>query len=107
MYKLGTVVSLKVPVLGNETGALGICFEEYDLGGHKGCEFIFENGEYDGFDKEEQANFLQFIRHREDFEYEFKNVMKLSEDFNSGYFTPFIGLKGCHTRQYPDWKITQ
>jgi len=52
-----------------------------------GAQVIFQNGDYDGFSIKEQILFLEdvgFIRKYS--EYVFKNVIKVSEDFEKGYW---------------------
>ena len=89
--KVGTIVKLKIPCLGNPVGTSGVCYEEYDLGEPGAGSVIFENGRYDGFSPEEQENFLDFVgTSTEISNYQFTNVMKLSEDFESGFFKIFL-----------------
>ena len=109
MLTIGNVVKLKTELLGNEPGTLGIVYDEYEFHGRneswKGVSIIFTNGEYDGFSEEEQELFLEFVEHKHDFRYQFSNVMKLSRDFEAGFFEPFIGKKTePHVREFPDWQ---
>lgn len=84
---VGNIVKLKVACLNNKPETLGVCYEDYTIGEHTGSSFIFENGMYDGFSADEQGRFLEFIGFCSDISgYEFKNVMKLSQDFDKGYF---------------------
>jgi len=81
--KVGTTVKLNRPVLGNESGTYGVCFNDYGTGG----QIIFPNGNYDGFSTEEQEQFLVKIG----FDYSvakylFTNVIQLSYDFEAGTF---------------------
>ncbi len=86
MIKVGTLVKLKVPCLGNEIGTVGVCYEEYQLNGN-GRSIIFENGNYDGFSEDEQESFLEVVGTYPLLEtYQFKNVMQLSWDYDSGVF---------------------
>jgi hypothetical protein len=89
---VGSLYSLKVPCLGNPEGTLGVCYEVYRLGDfstsrtgeHEGFSFIFQNGNYDGFSRDEVDMFLEHVA--TDFsvtDYRFINVMKLSEDFKN------------------------
>lgn len=81
--KVGLVVKLKLPCLDNPPGTFGICY--YDYG--DGCQFIFENGSYDGFSDEEQKDFLVVMgANLRLSNYHFKNVIRLSEDFRNGVF---------------------
>lgn len=88
---VGTVVKLKLTCLGNIPGTLGVCFNEYS----DGSQFIFKNGEYDGFsiipygelDKSELEEFLEVVGFDDELSnYKFKNVMKVSQDFRKGIF---------------------
>lgn len=84
MIKLGSIVKLKVPCLGNPAGSIGVCYEEYDNGGRS---FIFQNGNYDGFSGDEQVSFLHEIGFSPEISlYQFKNVIKLSDDYRRGIF---------------------
>jgi hypothetical protein len=86
--KKGDLVRLKQELLGNEEGALGVVYEEYDLGNELvGISAIFENGESDCFDKTEQRNMLERVGHDDEIaEYDHRNVRKLREDFKEGVF---------------------
>jgi hypothetical protein len=80
---VGDVVSLRKPCLNNEAGTLGIVYYDYTLG----VQVIFQNGEYDGFSTDEQQHYLNYVDHNVFYEkYVFTNVIKLSRDFDSGYF---------------------
>jgi hypothetical protein len=97
MIYIGSVYSLQTPCLGNEVGAIGVCYEEYQDFDHpdkKGISIIFENGEYDGFAFDEKY-FLAYLgkvslEYPEIINYEFTNVMQLSRDFDNGLFTSAI-----------------
>lgn len=85
--KIGDIVRLKRPCLGNPAGARGVCYEEYRFAGRPGASFIFENGRYDGFSDDEAAAFLErigFAPHLAT--YRFTNVIQLARDFASGRF---------------------
>jgi hypothetical protein len=83
---IGTVFKVKRAVLNNDPGALGICYEEYEIGGRPGLSIIFENGEHDGFSPDEQKLILEKVGHLDNFHYEFKSVIRLVEDFRRGFF---------------------
>lgn len=88
--QVGTIVKLKIDCLGNPKGSLGVCYEKYGNGGRS---FIFVNGNYDGFSREEQGLFLDEIGFSDECSgYRFTNVMRLSEDYRSGYFKNPLGL---------------
>ena len=85
--KIGDIVALRVICLGNPIGTLGVVFHEYELGPRTGVQVIFRNGEYDGFGEDEQESLLNYVAHNKELEnYQFTNVMKLSEDFRKGHF---------------------
>lgn len=80
---VGTIVRLKRACLGNDDGTLGVGFNDYG----SGCQFIFANGEYDGFSLEEQKMFLEEVGFSEEVSgYQFRSVMYLSDDFRRGVF---------------------
>lgn len=94
MNSIGHLVSLKIPCLGNPVGTIGVCFDDYG----DGRQYIFENGEYDGFSLERRVpnskneteldaflNDLGF-HDEEHFQYDFTNVIKLGQDFRKGVF---------------------
>ena len=84
---VGTTVKLKVSCLGNNAGALGVCYSKDNDLGRPSYGVIFENGNYDGFSPEEVRDFLEetgFAMSVRD--YQFTNVMKLSRDFDDGVF---------------------
>ena len=85
--KVGTVVKLLVPCLGNPSEAVGVCYEEYHIGSDKGSSFIFANGSYDGFSEDEQESFLREIGYDYNVgSYIFTNVMRVSDDFRNGFW---------------------
>ncbi len=87
--RVGSIVKLRVSILDNDVGALGLCYEEYKIGEHSGYSIIFENGRYDGFSLEckEVEKFLEEISFSKNHSrYEFKNVLQLSYDFDNGLF---------------------
>lgn len=93
---VGTIVRLRVLCLGNPIGTLGIGINDYG----DGCQFIFANGEYDGFSSNqqdgiyypqsgtsEQEKFLEEIGFDEKLSrYKFRNTMQLSRDFDDHLF---------------------
>ena len=93
MIKVGTVVELKVACLGNSAGTEGVVYDTYNIGDGPGASVIFPNGEYDGFSPEEQKSFLNVTRFASSVaDYQFINVMRLSEDFNAGKFNQAFAL---------------
>jgi hypothetical protein len=85
-FAVGTVVAIKeagAGLFGLKPGALGVCYEDYGTG----SSFIFENGDYDGFNVEEQEIILDYVGMDNTTPYEFKNVMKLSADFRDSLKT--------------------
>ena len=82
--KVGNIVLLTVPMLGNPIHTVGVCYEIYANGG---ASFIFENGDYDGFSEEEQKMFLHLVAHDTNLQdYHFINVMSLVDDYQYGIF---------------------
>jgi len=87
---VGTIVKLKKECLGNKPGTIGVCFNDYDTG----SQFIFENGEYDGFSDEEIKLFLDIIDFSYELEtYDFISVMYLADDFKKGVFDSVLKQK--------------
>lgn len=85
--KVGSIVTLKVPMLSCETGARGVAYEHYVLGDRDGLSFIFENGRYDGFSPDEQRDYLEEIGFDPAMAiYKFRSVMYLDDDFRKGRF---------------------
>jgi len=89
---VGDVVTNKIKVLGNDPETRGVVYEiyaDFDDPREQGVSVIFKNGEYDGFSHEDQKLFLNeesvpvpyWIR-----DYQFTNVMKLSQDFRNGFW---------------------
>jgi len=86
-YPVGTLVKLKIEMLGNPKESLGVAYEEYVLDNHKGTSFIFRNGNYDGFSEEEQILFVDKVGFDLDLsQYKFTNVIQLTRDFYDGMF---------------------
>lgn len=87
MINVGTTAVLKRDVLGNESGIKGVCYETYQLGNRNGYSFIFPNGNYDGFGEDEVDIFFDMNSlEQTQLNYNFQNVIRLSEDFRNGYF---------------------
>ena len=87
--QVGTKVKLSTSCLGNKIGTVGVCYETYNLGEHSGSSFIFENGNYDGFSEDEAPFFVDTTYEgfcEETSIYNFTNVIKLSNDFDAGFF---------------------
>jgi len=86
MAQVGTMVRLKVDCLGNARGTRGVCFHVYELD-LRGAQFIFENGNYDGFSEEDQRDFLEDIGVNEELStYQFKHVIQVGRDFTNKLF---------------------
>ena len=73
--KVGHIVELKVPCLGNKKGTIGIVYEEY---GTNHCTVIFPNGLYDGFSPDDQDKCLRKLG-KTSLKYVFIHVVRLSE----------------------------
>jgi len=86
---VGVILKLEMPVLGNNIGDKGVCYETYTLGGRSGYSFIFPNGRYDGFSEKEIDMFFDddFSDFSDEISsYQFTNVIQLSKDFRNGKF---------------------
>jgi hypothetical protein len=81
-YSVGSVVRLKVNLLGESIGDFGICYECYELGNGQGRSFVFEKGGYDGFSLDEQEKMFEHIKDT-NFNYIFDNVRTLKIDFRA------------------------
>jgi len=84
---VGSLVRLKVKCLGNEPGTLGVCYSVDHTLGRPSYGIVFPNGEYDGFSPAEMGSFLEpagFSSSVQD--YQFTNVIRLSEDCRRGVF---------------------
>jgi len=97
MFKVGSLIKLKEQCLGNPHGTVGYVYEtyiDYNYQNQKGISIIFPNGNYDGFSYNDQHIFIDPEFNQEtDFKYEFKNVMKLSYDFNRGFFNKVLNIE--------------
>ena len=95
---VGTVVALNQNTLGNPKDAVGVVYDEYYLSDKagKGVSVIFPNGNYDGFSVEEQISFLREVGYCPGLaDYQFTNVIKLSQDFRNGVFQNVWKSFGC------------
>lgn len=89
MLTVGTIVKLKIPLLGNAAGTLGVGFNDYG----DGCQFIFANGDYDGFSLEEQEALLEEVGASPEIAgYQFQSVIRTSNDFDNGVFDKALKL---------------
>ncbi len=86
MLKVGDLVYLLVPCMGNTPRTVGYVYEEYTIGTSKGCSIIFPNGRYDGFSEGEQKAYLKKLREPAVLKYKFTNVGKLTTDYMKGEF---------------------
>jgi hypothetical protein len=86
--QVGSIVIAKRATAICDVGERGVCYEEYTLGDRPGWSFIFESGRYDGFSPEEVNWMLEVTGEVcvEVTDYEFKSVIRLSEDFRRGRF---------------------
>lgn len=100
-YRVGTLVKLKVPCLGNAPGTVGVVYEVYartwatrDDEGAYGISVIFPNGRHDGFSDSEVRQFLTYVGESRDpgvRAYRFTNAVNLCRDFRAGRFTCAFG----------------
>ena len=103
MMNIGDIVTLTVSCLGNKPGAIGVVYEEYyTMTQDRGVSIIFENGQYDGFSKQEQKDYLKSVGYFDELRYSFFNVTQLSREFNKGTFSKAftIGRKIIGERDY-------
>ncbi|MEK6829007.1 MAG: hypothetical protein AABY15_02690 [Nanoarchaeota archaeon] len=86
---VGDIVKVNASFLDNEPGSIGLVYETYqdfDDSSQKGVSIILENGcNLGGFSRKEQHEYLEFVK-SSNFEYEFKNVIQLDQDFRKGVF---------------------
>lgn len=86
MLQVGDIVIVTTSFLGNPENMLGFVYETYtdfDNSKKNGVSIILENGcDLGGFSYKEQQMYLSFVR-KSGFNYEFKNVTKLRNDFHS------------------------
>jgi len=91
-HGVGSLFRLKLGCLGNDRGALGVCYEVWERGGGgRGVSVISANGRYDGFSAREAARFLEPAGRSADpaiAAYRFVNVLALEGDFRRGVFAP-------------------
>lgn len=84
--RVGDIVRVIPTFLGNPENMLGFVYETYtdfDDATKKGVSIILENGsDLGGFSYKEQQKYVVFVR-KSGFNYEFKNVTKLRDDFDS------------------------
>lgn len=88
--KVGSVVILKTPLLGNDAGSMGVVYElypDFDQPDKKGSSIIFENGDYDGFSYYEQQRYVKEVGFNSSVaDYQFQNVLNVSRDFDQFVF---------------------
>jgi len=85
----GDLVRIKRSFIGSKPNCLGYVYDTYpdfDDSSKTGVSIITDDGiDLGGFSYREQKEFLEFVSHT-DLLYNFKNVIKLSNDFDEGYF---------------------
>lgn len=92
MFKslIGHKYRLRREMLGLPMGALGYAFSQYpdfDDPLELGVQIIFQNGQYDGFSVEEQMMYLDDLGVDDRYtDYNFRNVMDVTRDFQKGYW---------------------
>lgn len=84
--RVGTVVKLKLQLLGCKKDEIGVCYERYTIDNNTGHGIIFKNGNYDGFSEKEEIYLEEIGFCKELSDYNFTSVMKLSLDYEQGYF---------------------
>lgn len=85
--RVGTVVLANHSVGDFRKGLIGVCYETYKVGAHKGASFMFQNRFYDGFSQDDEYRWLTEIGFSQKIsKYQFENVVKLERDYISGTF---------------------
>jgi hypothetical protein len=86
--KVGDVVSVGCPCMGNPGGALAVVVEIYDVGDGPSPSLLFKNGAHDGFSPSDLDIFqVELVAHEHTVaSYEFKNAIRLHKDFRAGVF---------------------
>lgn len=83
---LGNIIKLKRPCMNSPAGSIGYVYETYSIGAdHPGVSVIFENGDYDGFSKNDQDYCLDYL-YSSPFLYNFHTVIQLIRDYRNGAF---------------------
>lgn len=81
--KIGDIVDLNRSFMGEAAGTLAVVYDVYENGG---VQIITQNGvNIGGFSGEEAEQFLTFRKHT-DFDYQFRSVMFLDDDWRKGVF---------------------
>ena len=88
-YPIGMVVTAARSIMTAPAGMLGVVYEHYAFGEHKGVSILLANGVYDGFSEECANSFdLMPVRHELGLaNYQFSGVGKLMEEYKKGYFS--------------------
>lgn len=90
--KVGDIVVITLPVLGEPIGTRGYIYEVYQFSGLHGVSVITENNvNLGGFSMEEAKTMLAFVG-TTPFIYEFTNVIQLGIDAGKGYFKMIFDL---------------
>jgi hypothetical protein len=83
--KVGTIVVSRHTPEGtlHVNGLIGVCFNDYATG----SQFIFSNGDYDGFSEEEQNTMLEVLGIEESSAgYKSTNIMSVNDGYRIGYW---------------------
>ena len=86
--RIGAIVTVGRPCMGNPAGARALAVDEYDSGDGPAWFLLFPNGDHDGFPL---RDLIAFNVQRVGFDaslagYRFSSVMRLTEDWRSGVF---------------------
>jgi hypothetical protein len=95
VFRVGDLVTVMRPVLGNAAGSLAVVYEIYDIGKGPSPSLIFQNGQYDGFSTRDRELFgVTKVGHDAAIAgYHFENVLQLDADFRAGVFdTVWAGI---------------
>jgi hypothetical protein len=84
-FHTGDILALRTDIEGNPEHSLAVVFSEYKTPEKEGIWVIFENGEIDLFDdQDDYFNYVSFSPELSN--YNFFSLSKLKQDFKSGMF---------------------
>jgi hypothetical protein len=86
--KVGDVVTVGCPCMGNPAGAIAVVVEIYDLGDGPSPSLLFRNGAHDGFSPSDLDIFqVALVAHDSTLAgYQFRNSIRLQKDYRAGVF---------------------
>lgn len=85
---VGNIYSLKLPLLNNRRGTLGVCYRTSSTGYGEEMHLVFPNSEWDSFNDAEALKFLTFCgKSPAIMGYSCKEEEKMVRDFSRGVFS--------------------